>query len=204
MTVNVRVTDNDGELITSNVQPFDVLTEKQLQVPKTIIAVVDPAQSLEQFLRYKNMEVVPFNTDTDVNTLVIVGEAQRSNEAYVQRVEAVREFVKKGGDAIFLEVPGHPIKRLHVGGELNEVEMDALPFGAELHSPWVALGGWAGKPHIVTDHPVFKGLPTEMIMHGVYENVHPKVSMSKQKGKYVAGLVGYDPFPKHGYYDKTL
>jgi beta-galactosidase len=141
------------------------------------------------------MEVVPFNTDTDVNTLVIVGEAQRSNEAYVQRVEAVREFVKKGGDAIFLEVPGQPIKRLHVGGELNEVEMDALPFGAELHSPWVALGGWAGKPHIVTDHPVFKGLPTEMIMHGVYENVHPKVSMSKQKGKYVAGLVGYDHFP---------
>jgi beta-galactosidase len=193
--VNVRVTDNDGELITSNVQPFDVFTEKQLQVPKTIIAVVDPAQSLEQFLRYKNMEVVPFNTDTDVNTLVIVGEAQRSNEAYVQRVEAVREFVKKGGDAIFLEVPGHPIKRLHVGGELNEVEMDALPFGVELHSPWVTLGGWAGKPHIVTDHPVFKGLPTEMIMHGVYENVHPKVSMSKQKGKYVAGLVGYDHFP---------
>ncbi|MBT6765024.1 MAG: hypothetical protein HOA90_10885, partial [Prolixibacteraceae bacterium] len=73
---------------------------------------------------------------------------------------------------------------------------DVLPFGAELHPPWVTLGGWAGKPHIVTKHPVFKGLPTELIMHGVYENVHPKVSMSKQKGKYIAGMIGYEHFPK--------
>ena len=194
-TVNVRVTDNEGKQITSNNQSFDVFTEKQLQAPKTKIAVVDPDKSLEQFLRNRNVELVPFNASTDKNTLVVVGKAQLKNETYVQQVEAAKEFVKNGGTAIMLEVPGKPIKRLHIGGELSEVEVDALPFDAELHSPWVTLGGWAGKPHIVTDHPVFKGLPTEMIMHGVYENVHPKVSMSKQKGKYIAGLIGYDHFP---------
>ena len=189
--VNVSVTDDKGIPITSNSQPFDVFTEKELKVPKTKIAVVDPEESLEKFFRKKNMGFVPFTAATDVNTLVVVGKAQPKNEAYVRQVEAVKEFVKNGGDAILLEVPGQPIQRLHIGGELNEVEMNALPFGAELHSPWVTLGGWAGKPHIVTDHPVFRGLPTEMIMHGVYENVHLKVSMSKQKGKYVAGLIGY-------------
>ena len=33
-------------------------------------------------------------------------------------------------------------------------------------------------------------------MHGVYENVHPKTSMSKQKGTYIAGEIGYDHFPR--------
>jgi beta-galactosidase len=195
-TVNVNVTNKAGKEITSNSQPFDVFVAKQLQAPKTKIAVVDPAKSLTSFLQNRNIEFVPFSTDIDKNTLVLVGKANIKNKAYKKQAEAVKEFVKAGGYAIFLEVPGKPIKRLHIGGELNEVETDALPFGAEMHSPWVALGGWAGKPHIVTDHPVFKGLPTEMIMHGVYENVHPKVSMSKQKGKYIAGMIGYDHFPK--------
>ncbi|NQU54554.1 MAG: beta galactosidase jelly roll domain-containing protein [Bacteroidetes bacterium] len=195
-SVEVRVTDKLGKLITANSQPFDVFIQKQLVAPKTKIAVVDPANTLVPFLKNRNIEFVQFSSETDKNTVVIVGQANLKNPKYKQQVEAVKEFVKKGGYAVLLEVPGKPIKRLHIGGELNEVKPDALPFGAELHSPWVTLGGWAGKPHIVTDHPVFKGLPTEMIMYGVYENVHPKTSMSKQKGKYIAGLIGYDHFPK--------
>ena len=195
-SVNVEVKNKAGKLITSNSQPFNVFAAKQLQAPKTKVAVVDPSNTLQKFLQNKNIEVVSFDASIDKNTLVLVGKANKKNAKYKEQAEAVKIFVKEGGSAIFLEVPGNPIKRLHIGGELNEVETDALPFGAELHSPWVTLGGWAGKPHIVTDHPVFNGLPTEMIMHGIYENVHPKVSMSKQKGKYIAGMIGYDHFPK--------
>ena len=195
-TVNVRVTNKAGKLITSNSQHFDVFKAKQLQVPKIKVAVVDLSNTLQTFFQNKNIEYVPFSSEIDKNTLVIVGKANVKNKEYKKQAAAVKEFVKDGGYAVFLDVPGKPIKRLHIGGELNEVETDALPFGAELHSPWVTLGGWAGKPHIVTDHPIFKGLPTEIIMHGIYENVHPKVSMSKQKGKYIAGLIGYDHFPK--------
>ena len=195
-SVNVEVTNKSGKLITSNSQPFDVFTAKQLQAPKTKVAVVDPSNALQKFLQSKNIEVVPFDTSIDKNTLVVVGKANKKNAKYMEQAEAVKESVKAGAYAIFLEVPGNPIKRLHIGGELNEIETDVLPFGAELHPPWVTLGGWAGKPHIVTKHPVFKGLPTELIMHGVYENVHPKVSMSKQKGKYIAGMIGYEHFPK--------
>lgn len=194
-SVNVSVTDKSGKVITTNSQSFDVFTAKQLQVPETKIAVLDPANSIIPFLKKEGVEVVPFSISIDINTLVLVGKAAKQNPTYKEEVEAVREFVKKGGYAIFLEVPGTIIRGLHVGRELNEIETDVLPFGAELHSPWVTLGGWAGKPHIVTDHPVFTGLPTEIIMHGVYENVHPKVSMSKQKGKYIAGMIGYDHFP---------
>ena len=195
-TINVKVTDKSGKLITSNSQPFDVFTAKQLQTPTTKIAVVDPENSLTSFLQNRNIEFVPFSSSIDKNTLVVVGKANLKNAGYKKNAEAVKEFVKAGGYAIFLEVPGQTLKRLHVGGDLSEVETDVLPFGAEMHSEWVALGGWAGKPHIVTDHPVFNGLPTNIIMHGVYENVHPKTSMSKQKGTYIAGMIGYDHFPR--------
>ena len=115
----------------------------------------------------------------------------------MQQAKAVIEFVQRGGKAIFLEVPGQRTERFHIGGDLKEIPSSALPFGAEMNTPWEALGGWASKSHIVTDHPVFKGLPTEMIMHGVYENVHPKTSMAKIEGKYIAGLIGYDHYPSH-------
>lgn len=195
-TVEVKVTGESGKIITTNTQEFDVFTEKETEAPKTKIALVDLSNSMTTFLKNNTIDFVPFDSSTDKNTLIVVAKAQKQNPKYVSEVEKVKEFVKEGGYAIFLEVPGKTIKRLRIGGDLNEVEMDALPFGAELHSQWDALGGWASKSHIVTDHPVFKGLPTEMIMHGVYENVHPKASMSKQKGTYIAGEIGYDHYPR--------
>ncbi|HKK10133.1 MAG TPA: hypothetical protein VJ939_04815, partial [Bacteroidales bacterium] len=194
--VEVKATGDSGKIITTNSQAFDVFTEEQIKIPKIKIAMVDPSNSITTFLEDENIQFVPFDSNTDKSTLVVVAKAEKQNPKYVSQVEKVKTFVKKGGYAIFLEVPGKKIERLHTGGDLLEVEMDALPFGAELHSRWDALGGWASKSHIVTDHPVFKGLPTGMIMHGVYENVHPKTSMSKQKGTYIAGEIGYDHFPR--------
>ena len=194
--VEVQISRESGEILTTNSQEFDVFTEKQIQIPKTKIALVDLSNSITPFLKEKNIPFIPFDTNTDKNTLVVVGKANQNNKEYLNQIEKVNEFVRMGGNAIFLEVPGKKINRLHIGGDLNEIETDALPFGAEMHSAWDALGGWAAKSHIVTNHPVFKGLPTNMIMHGVYENVHPKTSMSKQKGTYIAGEIGYDHFPQ--------
>ena len=194
-TVEVKVEDKSGNLITSNNQLFDVFTDEHFDIPDIKIAVVDTEQSLTSFLEKRNIKFVEFSQDIDKNTLVVVGEAMRKDPTYINQVQAVDAFVLSGGRAVFLDVPGKRVERLHIGGVLNEVDIEALPFGAEMHSQWVALGGWAGKSHIVTDHPVFKGLPTNIIMHGVYENIHPKTSLSKQKGKYIAGMIGHDHYP---------
>ena len=60
---------------------------------------------------------------------------------------------------------------------------------------WPTRGGWAAKSHVVSKHPIFKELPTNIIMHGVYENVHPDTAMAKQQGNIIAGIIGYDHFP---------
>jgi beta-galactosidase len=77
------------------------------------------------------------------------------------------------------------------------MEAETLPLEAEMQQKWATRGGWAAKSHVVSKHPIFKGLPTKIIMHGVYENVHPEVSISKIKGDYIAGLIGYDHFPNN-------
>ncbi|MEN8115631.1 MAG: sugar-binding domain-containing protein [Bacteroidota bacterium] len=192
-TVNVQISDKSGKLITSNSQPFDVFTSKQLQTPDTKIAIVDPANTLIPFLQESKINFVSFSSETNPNTLVLVGKALKQNSKYTEQVKAVKEFVNNGGYAIFLEVPGENVPGFN--RTLEEVETEVLPFGAQLLSKWQTLGAWMPKSHIVKEHPVFKGLPTNLIMHGVYENVHPQTSMVKQQGDYIAGLVGTDHFP---------
>ena len=192
-SVVVQVLNYKGKIITSNSQPFDVFTKTQLQTPKTKIAVVDPANTLIPFLQNKDIEFVLFDSSNDKDIPVIIGKALKQNPKYREQVEVVKDFVKGGGYAIILDVPGKNVPGFN--RTLKEVGTDKLPFNAQLLSPWQTLGAWMPKSHIVKEHPIFNGLPINQIMHGVYENVHPKTSMVKQKGKYIAGLVGIDHFP---------
>ena len=195
-TIEVNVTGENGQLITSNTEYFDVFTQKQLRDPKSKIAVANNSKGLQEFLTRMNIDYELFSESTSMNTLVLVGKAKRRTKTYMAEAESITGFVEGGGKAIFLEVPANNMQRLEKGYDLQELEEDVLPFGTQMFSRWETLGGWAGKSHIVTDHPVFDGLPTNIIMHGVYENVHPKTAMAKQKGKYIAGLIGYYHYPR--------
>lgn len=191
--VEVKIVGLSGKTITENTAEFHVFTSAQLKKPVTKLKVVDPAGSIIPFLKTNNIEFMPFDSSADENTLILVGKALLQNNDYKELVKHVKEVVKKGGYAIFLEVPGQKFPDFN--GGIQEVETEELPFAAKLLSQWTAVSGWAARSHIVKDHPVFKGLPVNQIMHGVYENVHPKTSMAKQKGNYIAGLIGYDHYP---------
>ncbi|TLX78226.1 hypothetical protein E9993_00670 [Labilibacter sediminis] len=194
-TVEVSVSNENGMVITKNEQPFDVFTDAQLTTPETKVAVVDFDGSLKTFLDAKGIQYVEFTTGLDKAIPVLVGKGKKKDKKYQQAAMEVKAFVEKGGYAVFLETIGNKIPGFD--RVLQEVEEDALPLNAELHAKWATRGGWAAKSHIVTEHPVFDGLPTKQIMHGVYENVHPVESMSKIKGQYIAGIIGYDHFPNN-------
>jgi beta-galactosidase len=195
-TVKVEVKNVTGKLIATNYQDFDVFNETQLATPKAKIAVFDPENTLTTYLKNKNIEYISFNSQLDTKIPVFVGKSMKNNPKFKEEIKAVKEFVSNGGYAVILDVAGKSIPGFD--RKLEEVEADALPFEVELHGEWSTLGGWAAKSHVVTKHPIFNDLPTNMIMHGVYENVHPKSSMSKQKGgTYIAGMIGYDHFPNN-------
>jgi beta-galactosidase len=193
--VNVEVKNKKGKVITSNYQSFDVFQEKQLEIASAKIAVVDFDNTLSEFLTSKNINFVSFSKNLDKNIPVLVGKTSKKDKKYIEKVQELRAFSKKGGYVVFFEVLGKRVPGFD--RELKEIEVETLPLGAEMHQKWATRGGWAAKSHVVSKHPIFKGLPTDIIMHGVYENVHPDVSMSKIKGDYIAGLIGYDHFPNN-------
>lgn len=194
-TVNVEVKNKKGKVITSNYQSFDVFQEKQLKTPSAKIAVVDFDNTLSEFLKSKNINFVSFNENLDKNIPVLVGKTSKKDKKYKEKVQELRTFAKKGGYVVFFEVLGKRVAGFE--RELKEIEAETLPLEAEMQQKWATRGGWAAKSHVVSKHQIFKGLPTEIIMHGVYENVHPEVSISKIKGDYIAGLIGYDHFPNN-------
>lgn len=194
-TVNVEVKNKKGKVITSNYQSFDVFQEKQLKTPSAKIAVVDFDNTLSEFLKSKNINFVSFNENLDKNIPVLVGKTSKKDKKYKEKVQELRTFVKKGGYVVFFEVLGKRVAGFE--RELKEIEAETLPLESEMQQKWATRGGWAAKSHVVSKHQIFKGLPTEIIMHGVYENVHPEVSISKIKGDYIAGLIGYDHFPNN-------
>lgn len=194
-TVNVEVKNNLGKTIATNQQSFDVFPNKNLKTPTSKIAVMDFDNSLSDFLKMKNIPFILFSSDLDKSIPVLVGKTIKKDKKYIEAVKTLRKHAKEGGYIVFFEVLGKRVPGFE--RELKEVEVETLPLNVEIQQKWATRGGWAAKSHVISKHPIFKGLPTEMIMHGMYENVHPNVSMSKIKGTYIAGLIGYDHFPNN-------
>jgi hypothetical protein len=193
--VIVEIKNDSGKTIATNYQSFDVFPSKELAIPTAKFAVLDFDNSLSNFLKSKNIDFVPFTPELDKNVPVLVGKTAKKDEKYKGAIEQLLDFAKSGGYVVFFEVLGEKISDPEDPIILKEVDVNILPFGAQMFSKWTTRGGWAAKSHVVSKHPIFKGLPTEMIMHGVYENIHPDVAMAKQKGTYIAGIIGYDHFP---------
>lgn len=195
-TVTVEVKNDSGQLISSNYQSFDVFPKHDLELTTTPkIAVVDFDNRLTGFLKNKNIDIIPFSDSLDKNIPVLVGKTAKKDKAYKNTVETLRKHANSGGYVVFFEVLGEKMAGPEDPRILKEIVPEVLPLGAQIFGKWPTRGGWAAKSHVVSKHPIFDGLPTEIIMHGVYENVHPDVAMAKQKGNYIAGLIGYDHFP---------
>jgi hypothetical protein len=193
-SVQVTLFDNNQKQLSSNVENFDIFKSEDFTPPTKPFALHDPEGSLSEFLESKNIDFMPFDSTLDSKTPLLVG-LSKNKKQYDKDANLIRDYVKNGGYAVFFEVKGKTAK--NTDRVLKEISKNGLPSDAHMLSKWPTLGGWAAKSHVVTDHPIFNGLPTNQIMHGVYENIHPISSMAKQEGDYIAGLIGYDHFPNN-------
>jgi len=205
--VKVIVKDSSGEIITSNKQSFDVFSAKQLKAPIKKIAVLESGKTIANHLKKHNYEYVPFSTNLDLSIPVIVGSLKSGDQNFKDQVEEIKAFVNKGGYAIFLSIKGDnltwgapnpnpkPIDadddwQKRIPREIQDMEIDQLPFNANLYA---TNGNYISRNHIVTKSLVFKGLPVNVLMSGVYENVCADRSICRPAdGKYIAGVITYD------------
>jgi len=205
--VRVSVKDASGRLITSNQQAFDVLTEKQLEKPRVQVAVLDGGKGITAHLKNKGVDCIAFSKEIDLSVPVIVGKGKKGDQNFQNQVDAVKAFVERGGYAIFLSVQGTNLtwgapnpEPLHedanddwqrsVPRVLQDMDLAKLPFKANMYT---TNGNYISRNHIVTDHQVFKSLPVNTLMSGVYENVCATESICRPaQGKYLAGVITYD------------
>ena len=101
-------------------------------------------------------------------------------------------FIRNGGKAIYLNGAGN-LKTI-------DKENAAFIYSAKVHP---ARGLWTCIPHLIRDHPIFNGLPSDTIMRDTYENVWPKTSIRDleiEEGivhKPIVASIGFDWFSRN-------
>ena len=108
---------------------FNVFNADDLSIPPKSIAVHDPEGTLSNFLTSKGVDFVLFDANVDPKTPLLVG-LSKNKEQYDLDAEIIRNFVKKGGCAVFFEVKGKNSK--NSDRVLKEISHHGLPTQAEI------------------------------------------------------------------------
>jgi beta-galactosidase len=188
-TVRARLADKDGATVAENTVSIDVFNEEQLAVPAARIAVLDTNNSLRPFLKASEIPFVEFNANMPKSIPVFVPKAFAGKPEDKERFAALQEFVEQGGTAVYLETvqrwAGNPFWSQKMPTK------EALPIEATVEQ---GKGLWVGVSHIVTEHPVFDGLPAKCMMGQIYENVWSPQALQGFDGQLIVGSVSHGWF----------
>ncbi|MCK5440580.1 MAG: hypothetical protein KAJ23_01690 [Maribacter sp.] len=188
-TVTTKITASDGKILSENATGFDVFNKKGLQSPETKIAVLDIGLTLSPFLKKSGIKTTTFSKATDISMPVFVTAATPTSSPEKRRFDGLEEFVQKGGTVVYID----GIQ------EDSDGSNTLVPFSVNAHP---AVGLWTCIPHMVHDHPIFEGLPSNGMMRNIYENVWPKTTLRDLKRKdasqieTLVGTVAFDWFSK--------
>ena len=176
---------------------------------KLNVAVLKDDKRTVDFLNKYGIKYEIFSKNTDVNTTVIVNESdtdfysskdgnivEKNNEDsltdYSKLMDQINKFAFKGGNVIFLKIPGKTRKR--IGPNLTFVA-DGIDYLPSKPIKNISQGLWDGILHINSKHPFFNKLPVNVNMSGIYENIAPTISLRNFKGKNIVQTIAFDRIP---------
>ena len=176
---------------------------------KLNVAVLKDDKRTVDFLNKYGIKYETFSKNTDVNTTVIVNESdtdfysskdgnivEKNNEDsltdYSKLMDQINKFTFKGGNVIFLKIPGKTRKR--IGPNLTFVA-DGIDYLPSKPIKNISQGLWDGILHINSQHPFFNKLPVNVNMSGIYENIAPTISLRNFKGKNIVQTIAFDRIP---------
>lgn len=183
--ITVRFSDASATTIVENAFAFDVFGAADLAVPQAKIAVIDPQNQLKPFLDKQGIAYEIFSENTSDSLPVFVTADKANSPLLKERFRALEPFVQTGGTAVYLKAlvrNGNP----YWSAKLLSDEVLPIEKG-KVH----ALGLWVGVSHIVTDHPVFDGLPVNCMMGQEYENVWSPYVLQGMGNNLIVGSVSY-------------
>ncbi len=176
---------------------------------KLSVAVLKDDKRTVDFFNKYGIEYEIFSKNTELNTTVIVNESdtdfysskdgnivEKNNEDsltdYSKLMDQINKFTFKGGNVIFLKIPGKTRKR--IGPNLTFVA-DGVDYLPSKPIKNISQGLWDGILHINSKHPFFNKLPVNVNMSGIYENIAPTISLRNFKGKNIVQTIAFDRIP---------
>ncbi len=184
-TVRARLEDPDGKAIAENAVAIDVFGAEELSTPKAKIALLDSGDVLRPFLKRAGVRFAEFGADTPRSLPVFVAKAKITGPESREQFRALHRFVQGGGTAVYLDTIQRSSGNFWVSSMPAE---EVLPVKARLEN---AFGLWVGVSHVVTDHPVFEGLPSKCMMGQLYENVWSPHTLRGLEGELIVGSVSH-------------
>ena len=139
---------------------------------------------------HKLSDVLPCESSNDGNIVEKSKTKIKSN--FKKLVDNINLFVSKGGNAIFLKIPGKTRKR--IGPNLTFVA-DGIDYLPQKPIKNISQGLWDGILHINSKHKFFENLPVNVNMSGVYENIAPTISLRNFKGENIVQTIAFDRIP---------
>ncbi len=187
---------------------FNVFPLQKHHQNLNVAVLKDDKRTVDFFNKY-GIKYEIFSKNTDVNTTVIVNESdtdfysskdgnivEKNNEDsltdYSKLMDQINKFAFKGGNVIFLKIPGKTRKR--IGPNLTFVA-DGIDYLPSKPIKNISQGLWDGILHINSKHPFFNKLPVNVNMSGIYENIAPTISLRNFKGKNIVQTIAFDRIP---------
>ena len=184
--ISAKMLGTSGEVLAENSYEIDIFRERDLTLLKREISILEEGK-LGPFLRAAELSVSAFSEATPASSLVLVEQAL-DDLKQEQRRQLV-DFAQKGGTVAIL------------GGVKDDIlDSDGdFPFQTDVHP---VVGLWTCIPHLVHDHPILAGLPTDQMMREVYENVWAMKGLRSVKPEgggevqTIVGSIGFDWFSR--------
>jgi len=186
-TVKARMVSAAGVLLSENAHAFDVFAQEDLVAPKAEVAVLDLTGALVKFFKDRDIAFTEVDEATPLSTPVFVTSTQAKTKAQERRFSSLLDFVKQGGTVVYAAGAGKRFQR----DSSNGVKTALFPFDAQVEA---AQGLWTCIPHLVHDHPIFKGLPVNTMMRDLYQNVWARQTLKGLGGEAVVASIGFDWF----------
>ena len=200
------ILDNKKNIMNSS-RTFSVFNE--LKSKKELkVAVLKEDKKIINFLNRNKISYVKFDKEISKNIPVlifdnklidksskdgnIIAESSSNNSIFNRTVKEINEFVSIGGNAIYINTPARIIRR--TGENLTfQIEGEkVLPMDPVKN---ISQGLWDGILHINKKHPIFKGLPVNIPLTDLYENIGPTVSFRDLKGENIVQTIAFDRIP---------
>ena len=202
-----EIIDSKKNIITNSNRTFNVF-DKLKNNKNLEVALIHENKVIIKFLNTNKIKYRKFNKNVPSNVPVliydnkileksskdgnIIANSSNNDNTFNKTVELINQFVSKGGNAIYLNTPSKMIKRTGENLTFQIEGKKLLPMDPIKN---ISQGLWDGILHINKKHPFFKGLPVNVPLIDIYENIGPTVSFRGIKGENIVQTIAFDRIP---------